>query len=209
MAENTKHLMDTLSIDTAIVVGFAMGSAIAQQLARRYPESVSHLVLLSAVLKWDNAAKAHMDTLIQMREHGNELLVEEIYNLCFGNTFKANTSLESFKQNMASVAESQSLEDQKRQLAALKAFDSSNWASSIGVPVKVIAPTEDLFSYPENGQAVAEATGGDLINIECGHSVLNEKPEELLLICQEIIRNICQSSDSRELKFTCMSVITL
>ena len=46
MAKNTKALIEQLNIENATIVGFAMGSTIAQTIAHRYPRIVRKLIVL-------------------------------------------------------------------------------------------------------------------------------------------------------------------
>lgn len=187
MARNTKALMDALGFGKATVIGFAMGSTIAQQLAKDAPDGVSRLILLSTVLKWGDEAKARINRLVALREEGKDIeLAETIFDQAFGTTFKAANEREAFVAGFSIQNLPQSLEDQKRQRDALLEFDSSAWAASIRVPVHVLAPKEDLFALPNDGRAVAEATGGTYHVIDCGHCVTIEALEALTEYCQRL-----------------------
>jgi 3-oxoadipate enol-lactonase len=49
LADDLAHLLDTLGIETARVVGHSLGTLVVRSLAARYPDKVSALVLLGAV----------------------------------------------------------------------------------------------------------------------------------------------------------------
>ena len=58
-ADDIDALLTTLDIDQAIVVGYSMGGALAQVLARQHPERISGLVLCSTATTWKgNAGEA-------------------------------------------------------------------------------------------------------------------------------------------------------
>ncbi len=53
MADDAAALLRTLEVPSAHVAGFSMGSAIAQEMALRYPELVRSLVLMSTYARPD------------------------------------------------------------------------------------------------------------------------------------------------------------
>jgi pimeloyl-ACP methyl ester carboxylesterase len=58
-ADDVDALLSVLDIDQAVVVGYSMGGALAQILARQHPERISGLVLCSTATTWKgNAGEA-------------------------------------------------------------------------------------------------------------------------------------------------------
>jgi pimeloyl-ACP methyl ester carboxylesterase len=58
-ADDIAALLTALDLDQAVVVGYSMGGALAQVLARQHPERISGLVLCSTATTWKgNAAEA-------------------------------------------------------------------------------------------------------------------------------------------------------
>ena len=58
-ADDVDALLSVLDIDQAVVVGYSMGGALAQVLARQHPERISGLVLCSTATTWKgNAGEA-------------------------------------------------------------------------------------------------------------------------------------------------------
>ena len=198
MASNTWGLIDALSLTTpAVIVGFAMGSCIALEMARTRPEGCKQLVLLSPVVKWSAEAQKRIDQLIALREASeaegagtaeHETAARALYDLAFGAEFKKRVDFPTFLAGLPEPA--QSLISQKRQATALKSFDASSWAHTLRniIPTTILSPTEDLFALPSDADMLAEKTGGELVTISCGHAAIAEAPGAIQEILGGIVR---------------------
>ncbi len=71
MANNIKGLLEKLNIEECVLVGFAMGTSLALEIARHHPQCVSKLILLSPVASWSQPAITHIDTLINLRKNND------------------------------------------------------------------------------------------------------------------------------------------
>ena len=183
MAENIYKLVMALGIQKAVFVGYAMGSTIVQQIAYQYPSVVSQLILCCSVLKWSPPAMKKLDALLLSRESGNkEQYCRELYNWCFGVAFKKQVSLSDFQAAILAAPETQTLTDQKRQAKTFREFDSTHWVSEIKAPVVVLSPKEDLFALLSDGIALAKATQGELVSLDCGHAMLLEMLDSFIEI---------------------------
>jgi pimeloyl-ACP methyl ester carboxylesterase len=189
MAKNIHGLAFALGIKKAILVGFAFGGNLAQQIAHDYPEMVTKLILLSSVVKWSSESIARIESLIQNRKQGDfEQYCRDLYDWAFGSEFKAKVSYEELKPLLMSIIEAQNLTDQKRQAAALKQFDSTHWIRKIKAPIIVLAPKDEQFALYSDGVELASMTGATLIPLNCGHAVWAEIPEQLIELCKEHCR---------------------
>jgi proline-specific peptidase len=65
LADDTKALMDALSIEKAYIVGWSAGGMVAQEFAIHYPEMVTKLVLINTFSHWPGD-----DTAIGMYKQG-------------------------------------------------------------------------------------------------------------------------------------------
>jgi len=187
MAQNIAKLIQALGIDRAVVVGYAMGSSIALQLAHDFPDMVSKLILLSPVLKWSEQAKNLANRLFKLRQSGQqEAFIQLLYDCAFGSAFKSKVPLQAFTEMIEGASDVQSIEDQARQLHALELFNSHSWIKSLDVPVLVLSPDQDQFATVDDGKAVAEATLGKQVVIkDCGHAALVEQPDKLISIIKQ------------------------
>jgi len=84
---------------------------------------------------------------------------------------------------------SQTAKGQRRQVEALKIFDSSHWANKIAVPTLIINQAEDPYASVEAGKALAKTIGGNaqFTTLNCGHAVLDEKMDKLKLLFEQFI----------------------
>ncbi|WP_047417714.1 alpha/beta fold hydrolase [Cellulophaga sp. Hel_I_12] len=63
MAEDVKLFLDQLNIKTATVVGFSMGGAVAFELAAKYPQYLTNLVIVNSGPDFNNMGKIGDDLL--------------------------------------------------------------------------------------------------------------------------------------------------
>lgn len=198
MAKNSKELIDALGFENPVIVGFAMGSTIAQVIAKEYPNDISQLILISSLIKWSEKAKSLCENLCKLREQQKfSEYAGIIYDTCFSDDFKKTNKKEDFVANLAPVLKnSQTASGQRRQVEALKAFDSTSWIKQVKVPTLVISPEFDIFTTKEEGEALAKAVqnGRQIIIKGSGHAVLDEALDQLV---KEIEKNVVKPLESK------------
>lgn len=191
MAESISKFMHKLEIKKPILLGYAMGSTLALQIAKEAPDAITKLILLSPVLSWSNRAINYVDMLIELRKKGNQdAYFELLYKTAFGSAYKANTPLEVFKEIMKSIPETQTIQDQERQAIALKSFNCRKWIGDITTPIVILSPKEDQFATPEDVNEFKQYAHDIQIEfIDCGHAAIMEKPNDIIDLCVKHVVN--------------------
>jgi len=189
MANNIYEFINKLQIKKPILVGYAMGSTIALQIAKKNPGAITKFILLSPVLSWSSRATHYIDALIHLRKNADhDAYYELLYKTAFGSAYKTNTSLEAFKDIMRSVPQCQTMIDQERQATALKLFNCRKWIGSITTPIIILSPKEDQFATPEEASEFKEyAHDVRIESIECGHAAMVEKPDVVIDLCVKYV----------------------
>jgi 3-oxoadipate enol-lactonase len=192
MAENIINLIICLGILKPVIVGFAMGAGLAQKIAITHPDIVKHLILLGAVMNFNELAKATCEKFCRFREIGDlTAYAKLLYDTIFSTSFKTILSVDDFsKAFIPTVGAGQTILNQKRQLEVLKTFDSRSWAANITVPTTVIAFGEDYFAPPGESRLLKDTIGknADFIMLkDAAHAALATHAE----IIQGIIREKC------------------
>ena len=142
--EDLIKILDELNIDTANLIGFSLGGAVALDFALRYPEKVSSLVLMSSFAKTDAAVS---EILNQFKSRLNSSF-EEFYDfilpmvLC-PDVIEANREeLELLKEISSPNANTMAY---VKAVDACMTFDVEAELSQIDVPVLVIAGKYDMI----------------------------------------------------------------
>ena len=170
-ADDVDALLKVLNIDRAVVVGYSMGGALAQVLARRHPERISGLVLCSTATTWKgNAGEAmfypvltaltalgRRHTSSRVRQHADSLPpplpeIDDDVALWAWSEFRS-TSFWSLPEV----------------LGELGRFDARGHIGSVTVPTAVVVTCRDKVIAPARqyemaamipGAKVFEAPGG-------------------------------------------------
>lgn len=186
MADVIMMLIDKLQLKTPHILGQSMGGALAQFLARKYSEKLGKVILLNTASKLNTVTFLALESLLMLREENISLegLMNAELPWFFSSHFLKNSSnIEEVKSAILNNPFPQSIDNERRQLVALKAFDSRKWLHEIKNKTLVIASQSDLIALPQESQDLANNIhGAQFMIIPGGHSSVLEYPEQLVQI---------------------------
>lgn len=180
MAGDAAALMDALGIGSAHVLGWSMGSHIAQYLAAEHGGRVRTLTLVSSYLRTPARSMYILRELTSMAARGEapmEAVAAAVNAFCVPESEFAR-----MRDAGESFPEPDGYQDPHglmMQLEAMGPADTSDVAPAIRAPTLVVHGDRDIMVEPEEGRRVAEAVpGGRFLLLEgVGHVV----PPELYL----------------------------
>jgi pimeloyl-ACP methyl ester carboxylesterase len=203
-ANDTVGLLDGLKIQKANVLGFSMGSFIAQQLAVTHPEKLNRLLLVAPSCGGKESIPQSPENLkltekfISILENNTPIEPQEwetIVSWGYGPTWiklhpnLRNMILETIPTNPKDLVPSfMTLNAYMQQNNAVQNWKSTNWSgvcsqlTKISQPTLVMTGTEDLaIPGPANSIIIAgKITGAWLVQIPAaGHSVMDQYPAEV------------------------------
>jgi len=183
MADNIFDLIQTLEVKSPILVGYAMGSTLAQEIAIKHGYDISRLILINSVAKWSTSAIADVEKLIKLRKENRlEAMFGLLYDIAFSTQYKKNTSKNDFIKQNKSIESPviQSITDQERQSAVLKQFDSRNRLSQIATKTLIISAKEDPLGTEEDATQLAHGIPNAIHKSICtGHASIYEQPQQI------------------------------
>jgi 3-oxoadipate enol-lactonase len=172
-ADDAAAVMDALGIGQAVVVGYSMGGAVAQELWHRHPERVSALVLGS--------------TARNFRGHAREKFFFSLMTLAMNPLSRvAQPKVERFALGLPDVSpydardrvgwgarefRSTSAWSMPEVLGELGRFNSASWIGGVDVPTAVVVTARDKAIPPRRQRALAEAIpGARVLEAPGGHA---------------------------------------
>lgn len=184
MAEDALAALDAEGIDRAAVAGWSMGGFVAQELAARAPERVSHLVLLST----DPGAELvppSAETWAALTDHSGT--PREQATRLIGLLFPPRVAKmidQSFGDVVAEARARLSEEWLDAQERAMRGWHAQPGAERLGkvrAPALIAWGTEDVVIPPENSELLAARLPGAWT---CpfaggGHAFMAQEPERL------------------------------
>jgi pimeloyl-ACP methyl ester carboxylesterase len=183
-ADDTAGLMKALNIEKANVLGWSMGTYIAQELVLNYPEKVNRLILYAADTGGDKAVhnagvmEQLNDTSGTERERGERLL-----RLIFPAPWlKENPDPRKYMLMPTEQVLAESIK--KQGIACWKWAGSYSRLSRIKAPVLLITGTDDVITPPENSiMMVGQIPAAWLVQIkDGGHGLMFQYPERFVKI---------------------------
>jgi pimeloyl-ACP methyl ester carboxylesterase len=165
MAQDTAQLIKALGYQKVHVLGWSMGSRIAQEVAIRYPAIVDHLILCST-----NPGGKHQvprTTNAYKEFTAKDLSRQKALSLLYPNTKAGRLASEAFINRLTQAIVTRNAPDDleisdqtvERQVHALQLWNENNehyeMLSQIKSPTLVAGGTEDALDNPENARIVA------------------------------------------------------
>jgi len=187
-------LLDALKIQKSDVLGFSMGTFIAQQLTLLHPQKVNRLVLYAASCGGKENIPESPDVV--------KILSDFAYNRSHDvGKFLSVTFPPSWiksHSNNISIPKSKEIvppDTQKLQFNIVEAWFATNWSgvcgqlSKISVPTLVITGTEDITAPAANSLIIAQKIPGAwLVQIKgAGHGLMYQYPEKISTVLQTFL----------------------
>ena len=205
-ANDTSGLMNALKIQNASVLGYSLGSFVAQQLAVTYPEKVNSLVLIASSCGGKESIPANPRNLEMVVDMINKVAngtvvppeqVKDAISLGLGSGWLKlhpdileTTSLPDAKYLFPSITPENNL---KQLNAGQKWFAKDDGVceelAKISVPTLILTGTDDVNVPTKNSFIVAEKIPGSwLIQMKnAGHQITAQYPDEINKILQTFL----------------------
>lgn len=182
MADDVMALSNKLGLKKPIIIGQSMGSAIAQDIGRRYKNQISKIVLINTFDHLTKAPEMAFELTGQLQRLNLPIAyrVQSIVPWVFSSEFLSQPNQLT---NLIKIAQNnpypQSLIGYERQLDALKSFDSRSWLHKIKSSTLIIAGEEDIIAPLVGSKEVQKNIGNNaqIVIIPGGHASPIEQPE--------------------------------
>ena len=193
MADDVMSIITTLKLDKPHVLGFSMGSCIAQRLGYKYGSEIGKLILVSTTPKIRQATLKYIHATLTLRQQGADL--NELINIYFALTYGEETlqnkeKLEVLKTEILQNKYFQPPENGFRQFEALKAFDGIKELKSIENQTLIVQGREDILFLPLEAQYMAaHMKDASFVELNLAHGIPKEAPEILNQIISKFLND--------------------
>jgi pimeloyl-ACP methyl ester carboxylesterase len=206
LANDTAGLLDALKIPKANVLGYSLGSYIAQQVAITHPEKVNRLVLVGSSCGGEDSMPKPPEFLRFQSEIvdkiSNNISISREENIALVNASVGAGWIRLHPETLENITEGQgffatiSPEAQEGQANIGHSWEATNWngvcdeLAKVAKPTLVITGTDDNAYQPhQNSLVIAEKVPGAwLVQIEnAGHAVMDQYPDEMNKILQTFL----------------------
>jgi pimeloyl-ACP methyl ester carboxylesterase len=172
MADDAAAILAELELPHAHVMGFSMGTAIAQELALRHPELVSSLVLVSAYARADALSRAQFEFWRWLADAapGERDFFAAFFTWVYSPGAHEDGTVAQIIEEAMAFPHQQPLEGFQAQVDACLAHDTTDRLAQIAVPTLVIAGEFDIIFPPRFGQFVADQIPGSRFEVMRGQA---------------------------------------
>jgi pimeloyl-ACP methyl ester carboxylesterase len=184
LADDLAALLDGLGLPRGHVLGWSLGSTVAQELALRHPQRVAGLVLAGTWGRTDMFQACVFTGLGHPWRTGHRDVALAALGIAFSPELLASPQFPAMMQQLEPLfpkAPAQ-METVAEQWDADLAHDALERLDQITAPTLVIAAEHDLLTPSGQGRAVADRIRGARFELLTGpgasHAVLLERPDE-------------------------------
>jgi pimeloyl-ACP methyl ester carboxylesterase len=184
LAEDADALLTELGVERAHVLGWSLGSTVAQELALRHPERVATLVLASTWGRTDAFMASVFAGLSHPWRTGHREVALAALGIAYSPELLNSPDFLPLMQQLDPLFPSTPVQMATacEQWDADLAHDSLDRLEQIMAPTLVTAGEQDLLTPPGHGRAVADRIPGARFELSTGpgssHAALMARPEE-------------------------------
>jgi pimeloyl-ACP methyl ester carboxylesterase len=193
-ANDTAGLLDALKIQKADVLGFSMGTFIAQELTLLHPEKVNRLILYGASCggKENIPQSPNVTKILSDFAYNRPQPVAKVLSVTFPQSW-----IKSYA-NSISIPQSKEIvlpDTKKQQFNIVENWFATNWSgvcnqlSKVTIPTLVVTGTEDVAVPAANSLIIVQKIPGAwLVQIkEAAHGLMYQYPEKLSTVLQTFL----------------------
>ena len=193
LADDVAGLMDTLSMQQAILCGLSMGGYVAFAFLRKYPQRVQGLILADTRPGADtDEAKANRENvaLLALSQGPGAVADLLIPKLLSDYTRQRQPLVEQSVRQMINAATPEGIAAASRGMALRS--DASDLLSSISCPTLVVVGEQDILTPPAVAhEYAARIPGSQFATIpNAGHLSNLEQPQTFLAVVQKFLISI-------------------
>jgi 3-oxoadipate enol-lactonase len=163
-----------LDVAPAIVVGYSMGGAIAQLIAREHPDVVGGLVLSGTAQHWQDQSSHRFFQTMGALGLALSVAPRSTFRLGFRRSGQGGDRDTAWFQSELLRHSARDLAEAGRELGR---FDSRPWLSSLDVPSAVVLTTRDELVAPGRQHELAAALQAPVFEAPLSHLELVFKPK--------------------------------
>lgn len=190
-ANDTAGLLDALKIQKADVLGYSMGSFVAQELALLHPEKLNRLILYAASCGGQENIPQSPEVAQIFSDVANNRLqdITKFLSVIFPESW-----IRSHPNNLALPQSNEIVPPDTaiQQDNVVKEWFATNWSgvcselSKVTIPTLLVAGTEDVAVPANNSLIIAQKIPGAwLVQFkEAGHGLMYQYPEQLSAVIQ-------------------------
>jgi 3-oxoadipate enol-lactonase len=165
-AADVAAALDLLDAAPADVVGYSMGGAIAQLLARDHPEVVSGVVLAATAHDWSAPRERWFFRGMGALWLSLALAPNRLWREALRRERMHNEELVSWMISELLRASARDLAEAGRELGR---FDSRPWIASLAAPSAVVVTTRDTVVSPRKQRSLAAMLGARILEAPIDH----------------------------------------
>ncbi|MCZ2804906.1 alpha/beta fold hydrolase [Modestobacter sp. VKM Ac-2983] len=186
LAADALGLLDALEIERTHVLGYSLGSAIAQELTLAAPERVTSLVLYCTWARSDGFQRALMTGLAHPWRTGDLPAALGALGVAFSPQLLDSPEFDTLIEELLPLFPStpEQIRTTAEQWDADLAHDTLDRLGRITAPTLVIAGEQDLLTPPWHGRQVADAIPGARLEMFTGpgssHALGVERAEDFV-----------------------------
>ena len=196
-ANDTAKLLDTLKIERADVLGFSMGSFVAQQFTLNHPEKVNKLVLYGSSCGGKDAVPQGPEVIKTISDIVNNRTTNEKTILSLTYPLEWIEANPNYQDNIPKSREIVTASAVKKQFEAVEDWIATNWSGTCSIlqkiknPTLVISGLYDAVIPSENSLIIAEKIKNSwLVQINgAGHGLMYQYPEQFTGIVKTFFEN--------------------
>lgn len=188
--DDIRHLLETLNIQKAVLIGWSMGGAIALAVAAEYPQIISKVILVSSTPclvqrpDWSTGIPAHDAAQLTQLLASDWAIGAVEFSAMVVNDDERQTEREFIKQVCLKSRRSANLST----IETIGKKDLRSTLFAITRPVDVICGTHDRICPKEASEYMARVTGGRVCLIEgAGHAPFLTRADEFETAAQTLI----------------------